>query len=198
MRDWPFPIKIYALGRFAVVRDDVPLQFVGKSPKKPLELLKGMIAFGARKVGEKALATALWPQAEDPIQALSITLHRLRKLIGQETIERQDGYLSLNSRRVYVDVWALEHVLLLTRGACDTGDVNALVALSQELMAIYGGGLVSDNGDARWTLTLRDRLSERVLGQLAAAARVMERAGRHSDAAAAGQRAMEIKYQTQA
>jgi hypothetical protein len=60
------------------------------------------------------------------------------------------------------------------------------------------GGLVSDNGDARWALTLRDRLSERVLGQLAAAASVMERAGRHSDAAAAGQRAAEIEYQTQA
>ena len=44
---WPWPIRIYALGRFEIQRDDQPLQFVGKVQRKPLGLLKAIVAFGS-------------------------------------------------------------------------------------------------------------------------------------------------------
>ena len=31
-----WPLKIYTLGRFGLVRDGVPLHFTGKVPRKPL------------------------------------------------------------------------------------------------------------------------------------------------------------------
>jgi LuxR family transcriptional regulator, maltose regulon positive regulatory protein len=93
--EWPFPVKIRTLGPFSIVLNNEPLRFSGKAPKKPLELLRGLIAFGGRRVSESMIATALWPHGGDPMQALATTLHRLRRLIGEESIERQNGYLSL-------------------------------------------------------------------------------------------------------
>jgi LuxR family maltose regulon positive regulatory protein len=48
---WPFPVKVYTLGRFSALLDDVPLEYSGKAQKKPFELLKAMIALGGRAVG---------------------------------------------------------------------------------------------------------------------------------------------------
>lgn len=42
-----WPLKIYTFGRFGLVRDGVPIHFAGKVPRKPLELLKALIACGA-------------------------------------------------------------------------------------------------------------------------------------------------------
>jgi LuxR family transcriptional regulator, maltose regulon positive regulatory protein len=61
---WPWPVKIYTLGRFKVLKDDQPLQFAGKVQRKPLALLKAMIAFGGRHVREELLIDALWPDAD--------------------------------------------------------------------------------------------------------------------------------------
>jgi len=192
LKDWPFPVKIYALGNFSVWRNGEALKFSGKSPKKPLELLQGIIAWGGRNVDERSLAAALWPRAEDSVQALAVTLHRLRKLIGDETIERQDGHLSLNPRRAFVDVWALQNVLLLTAAACQAHDADAVVPLTQQLMALYGGAFLSGNGAVHWAASLRAKLRKELLGQLGAAADLMLQAGLHSEAAAARRRAAEI------
>ena len=64
LEEWPYPIKIYTLGRFEIIRDDEPLHFSGKEQKKPLELLKALIAFGGRDVPEERLTDALWPDAD--------------------------------------------------------------------------------------------------------------------------------------
>lgn len=192
LRDWPFPVKIYALGSFSVLRNDEPLKFAGKSPKKPLELLQGIIALGGRNVSERSLARALWPQAEDPVQALSVTLHRLRKLIGEETIERQNGHLSLNSRCAFVDVWALQDALRSTAAACQAHDAGSVVPLTQQLMALYGGAFLSGNHEVHWAAPLRNKLRKELLRQLGAAADFMLQSGLHSEAAAARQRVLEI------
>lgn len=52
-RTWP--LMIYTLGRFGLVRDGVPIHFYGKVPRKPLELLKAIITCGGRGVSEEQL-----------------------------------------------------------------------------------------------------------------------------------------------
>src|SRR4051794_2057785 len=42
-RTWP--IKIYALGSFTVLKDEVPIGFSRKTQKPPLELLQALIAW---------------------------------------------------------------------------------------------------------------------------------------------------------
>ena len=61
---WPWPIKIFTLGRFEVLRDGEPVRFARKVQRKPLALLKALIAFGGRTVREDLVMDALWPEAE--------------------------------------------------------------------------------------------------------------------------------------
>jgi LuxR family maltose regulon positive regulatory protein len=56
---WPWPIRVYTFGRFAVIRDDEPLTFSRKVQRRPLGLLKTLIALGGREVREERLIDAL-------------------------------------------------------------------------------------------------------------------------------------------
>ena len=60
----PWPVRVYTLGRFEILKEDKPIQFAGKTPKKPLELLKSIIAFGGRNVSQNQLIEVLWPDAD--------------------------------------------------------------------------------------------------------------------------------------
>jgi LuxR family maltose regulon positive regulatory protein len=192
LRDWPFPVKIHALGHFTVLLDDQPLKFTGKTPKKSLELLMILIAFGGRFVSERTLATALWPQAADPMQALATTLHRLRKLIGDEVIERQEGKLSLSSRHVWVDVRAFEHGSIALNAACQAGELASLVPLTEQLITLYGDGFLAGSSVASWAEPLRDKLQAKMLRQLEAAALAMVQGGQYSEAVATYRKALRI------
>ena len=59
LENWPWPLKIYTLGRFELSKDGKPLQFSGKVQKKPLLLLKAMIALGGKDIREERLRFAL-------------------------------------------------------------------------------------------------------------------------------------------
>ena len=98
LENWPWPVKIYTLGDFSVIIDGQPLQFYGKAQKKPLELLKAMLALGRCNINREILAETIYPDAEadDAHQALASTLHRLRNLIGHNAVTQQQGQLSLS------------------------------------------------------------------------------------------------------
>lgn len=113
IEQWPWPVKLYLLGRFSVVIDDVALKTSGKAQAKPLELLKALVAGGGREVAAATLGTQLWPDLDgDAAQnALDTTLHRLRKLLRvDDAILVQLSKLSLNPAKVWVDVWAFERL----------------------------------------------------------------------------------------
>ena len=101
VESWPWAIKIFTLGRFEVRRDDVPLRFGRKVQRKPLALLKTLIALGGHAVREDLVMDALWPEASGDAArvAMASALHRLRGLLGLEAaIVRQDSQLSLDAR----------------------------------------------------------------------------------------------------
>lgn len=87
---WPWPLRIYALGRFALQRDGITLAVEGKAQKKPLELLRVLVAHGATQAGQGAdvreLVELLWPdlEANAPKASFDMTLMRLRKLLQVE------------------------------------------------------------------------------------------------------------------
>ena len=149
---WPWPVRIYTLGRFSVVKQGTPLRFGAKAQKKPLELLKALIAFGGRDVPEGRLADALWPDAEGDAaaQALASTLFRLRKLIGEETIRRQDSRLTLDATSCWVDCWAFER---LSRD--DSGDAPMRRA---KLRRLHQGSFLDGADNAPWAQPMRQRL----------------------------------------
>jgi hypothetical protein len=117
---WPWPVKIFTLGRFDVLTDDRPVRFPGKAQKKPLALLRALVALGGQNVSEERVAEVLWPDAEGDAahQALSVTLHRLRRLLGHDrAVSRNDGRLSLDPAHCWVDVWSVEQTLARAEAA---------------------------------------------------------------------------------
>ena len=70
-------LRVYTLGRFQVCLQDKPLQFAVRSHRKPLELLKVLIALGGEQVAEEPLCDALWPDTEGDHahSTLASTLH---------------------------------------------------------------------------------------------------------------------------
>ncbi len=109
--NWPWPLKIVTLGRFAILRDDEPIRSGGKLQHKPMELLKAIISFGGKEVPKDTVVDILWPHAEGDMarQAFDTTLYRLRRLIGNDkAIGLQGEQLSLDARYCWVDVRAFE------------------------------------------------------------------------------------------
>jgi len=114
LENWPWPFRVYTLGRFAVLKDGDPMDFTGKASRKPLELLKAVIALGGEEVSKDALIDALWPELEGDHAARSFetALYRLRKLLGDETIlVLKDRKLTLDERYAWIDVSAIDGLL---------------------------------------------------------------------------------------
>ena len=105
------PVAIHALGRFEVLVHNEPLRFVFKAPRKPLDLLKGLLISGGDSVGQHTLCEALWPDLESwsAGRALNTAVFRLRKLLGDKSAIRVDcGQIGLERRYCRVDAWEFE------------------------------------------------------------------------------------------
>ena len=153
---WPWPVKVRTLGGFEIVCDGKRLDFGGKAPKKPLALLKCLIAFGGRNVPEYRMADALWPgeDADLAAKALDVTLFRLRKLLGQaQAVIASDDVLSLNANLFWTDVWAFEEAAL-GAAQCENENDDRL----GEAMALYAGEFLPADTASAWSLKLRERL----------------------------------------
>ncbi len=166
---WPFPLKIHTLGRFALLRDDKPLRFEGKAQKKPLELLKLLIALGGREVAESRVADVLWPDTEagQARQNFKVALHRLRKLIGNEVLVLHEGKLTLDARQAWVDVWAFERLLNESAAHRHAGRPAAAIETGQRAIKLYQGPFLAAD-DQAFVLPPRERLRAKLLGQIGA------------------------------
>jgi ATP/maltotriose-dependent transcriptional regulator MalT/DNA-binding SARP family transcriptional activator len=173
---WPWPIRVYALGRFEVQVDGERLTFAGKAQGKPLALLRALVAFGGHETTEQELADALWPDAEGDAahKTLSVTLHRLRRLLRhEEAIQRQEGRLRFDPTRVWIDVHALD--ACLKRAGQTSHEPRA--RLVNAAIQLYRGPLLPGEEDEVWIIAPRERLRARVLRELAELARENEMAG---------------------
>jgi len=163
------PLHIYTLGRFSLVRDGAMLRYRRKSPSKPLALLKVLIACGGRQVGAASIAAILWPDKDGDLaqQSFEITLHRLRKYLGDDGfLLLEDGRLTLNSAKSWVDVWEFErHLsdlrrLMATPGTDDTGRFEVL---TNRLLLMYQGHFLSLDDKTCWMVSMQERLRNKFI-----------------------------------
>ncbi|HEY9199018.1 MAG TPA: BTAD domain-containing putative transcriptional regulator [Gammaproteobacteria bacterium] len=190
---WPWPVRIYTLGRFAVVHDGEPVRFSGKTQKKPLELLKFLIASGGRDVATEKIADILWPDADGDAaaQALRVAVHRLRKLLGDErAMQVHDAGLSLDARFCWVDTWAFERLLPNARpaGALAAEQVDACV----RGLALYKGPFLGGSPVASWAVPLAERLRLKFLRYTLALGETLEADSQHATAADCYQRGLDV------
>ena len=174
--EWPYPVKIYTLGRFEIIRDDEPLHFSGKEQKKPLELLKVLIACGGRDIPRERLIDALWPDADGDLafKSFETTLGRLRKLLGSDDVLLYRGrQLTLNPQLCWVDSLALEQLFDVMRGMPD-GETLPLCA---KAIALHKGPFLPTDSDLPWAVVSRETLKNRLLRVIATVGRHYEQAG---------------------
>jgi LuxR family maltose regulon positive regulatory protein len=165
IEDWPWPVKIYTLGNFELLKDGKPLQFSGKVQKKPLLMLKALIAQGGKDVREDHLADLLWPDADgdQAHSAFTTTLFRLRRLIGSEkAIEVLEGKATLNPRYVWVDAWAFERTFTraedLWKNRHPHRHEEEEGQLVDKAMALYKGHFLQVDEKQSWSAFYRERL----------------------------------------
>ena len=178
LEHWPWPVRIYTLGRFGVVIDGQRLRFERKAQRRPLELLMALISLGGRDVSEPHLSEMLWGdgEADSARAALKSTLFRLRKLLGDETLLLQDNRLSLNPNRVWVDAWAFE------RRAAHAEFAHTPAPDVERMLALYQGPFLGDAEGAPWALPARERLRTKLLRALTEASRQHLQDGRPAQA----------------
>ena len=176
LEHWPWPLRVYSLGAFRLEIDGKPVRFAGKVPRKPLELLKFLVARGGRDVEVTAVMDSLWPDSEGDAgyKAFEMALSRLRKILGRaDTLILTEGRLSLDPRWCWTDVWALE--LHLEAGE-QHGKRSATeeLAEAEKVLALYRGSFLDGADDPPWAVALRDRLHHRVLRLLRHAGATLE------------------------
>ena len=188
---WPWPLRIHTLGRFALIVDGEPMSFDGKVPRKPLALLKALIALGANAVPEHMLTDALWPdeEADAAHDAFNVTLHRLRKLLpgGAERVRLHDGRLSLDSHSCWVDCQAFEALLADTSAATDAQSFERM----RQAFALYQGHFLADEDGEAWSVSTRERLRAKFSRVVVAHGVGLSAAGRDEEAIACYQRGIE-------
>jgi DNA-binding SARP family transcriptional activator len=172
---WPWAVRVFTLGRFEVQVDEVPLRFEGKTPRRPLNLLKAIVALGGRDVPTSRLVDLLWPDEEGDAgnKALGVALLRLRKLLSKhDALAVTDEQISLNPDLVWVDAQAFERLaeqadqqLLEAQPACAR-------ELLQQVLGLYKGNFLPGDGEQPWVVKHQLRLR----GMLA---RIIENIGTH-------------------
>ncbi|WP_207680905.1 BTAD domain-containing putative transcriptional regulator [Desulfonema magnum] len=197
--NWPWRLKIFALGRFSVVRDGKAVRFSGKAQQKPLSMLKALLAFGGREVREDQIADALWPDADGDMahRSFATTLHRLRKLLGDHrAVKLRDGRLTLDQRYCWVDVWAFQRTFGQADAAWRKGTARAdnkeVIRLAQKAIEIYKGPFLAEENSEYWTFPLRELLRSKFLRGVSKLGQYWEKDGQWGKAAECYQRGLEV------
>src|SRR5690349_1760153 len=152
---WPWPIRIHALGGLRIVVDEQPLVFGARAQRKPLDLVKAIVAHGPPSVDAAVVLDALWPDAEGAAARASfdMTVMRLRKMLGRDdALVLEAGRIGFDAAVVWVDAHAF------SAGASDD----------------YPGPLFANDAVAPWWAAARERLHQQFLRRAVERGRCLE------------------------
>ena len=158
---------------FKVLKGGEEIRFARKTQKRPLELLQALIAHGGTDVAVTTLTESLWSEAEGDAayHAFENTLYRLRQLLGSAgAVTLSGGKVSLDARRCWVDVWALERQV---GSGARAGSQREL----DNVLQLYRGHFLGQEGEQPpWALPTRERLRDKFLRHVLSAAQAYEQA----------------------
>jgi LuxR family maltose regulon positive regulatory protein len=161
--NWPRPIEVRVFGKMEVLFDGQTATAKGKSQLRLLKLLKLLLIAGKSGKTQSSLIGSLWPEAEDGRSALSVAIHRLRKLLKcDEAIVVSGGRISVNMELIASDLFAFDSFCDRVDNLPADSPVNKVVQFSNELLGIYRGSLCDGEEDT-WLLPARERTHQRFL-----------------------------------
>ncbi len=142
--NWPWPVKIYTMGSFALEVDGTSVDLSSGKHRRPCILLKYLIAAEPHGIAETALADILWPDADGDMamRNLRTNIFRLRKLLGRsDAVQAVQGRLKLNQQLCWNDTFELNRILL---SIAELSDQDALSAIT-EFLKMYGSVFLPDD-----------------------------------------------------
>jgi DNA-binding SARP family transcriptional activator len=200
---WPYPLKIYTLGRFGLIKDGNPVQFTVRVQHKPLTLLKALIALGGRDVSVDRLIDILWPEADGDAAhtAFKTTLSRLRDLLCVEkAITVKEGKVTIEPCYCLVDVWLFERIINQLENLGNDGtSKNSMVKffqLSREAYEMYTGHFLSDDTEP-WMVVFREHLRNKFLRNIEMIGQLYEQAGDFNNAIKFYQKGIDVDNLTE-
>jgi DNA-binding SARP family transcriptional activator len=158
---WPWPLKINTLGLFEILRDDKPVKLAGRAFRKPLYLLKAIIAYGNPEVNINKVTDAFWPDSDgdQAHSAFSTTLNRLRSLLDLKgTIRLRDGILMIDESICRVDARVFTDFIGKADQLWEQGEKKQSVAVYEKATACYSGNFLEHESDIAWAMPYRERL----------------------------------------
>ncbi|MBI1943547.1 MAG: hypothetical protein HYS35_07755 [Betaproteobacteria bacterium] len=184
VKDWPWSFRVRTMGTFGVLRHDAPLVSAGKAQRRPLEMLKVLIACGGDRVSEDRVTGALWPRidGDSAHRSFNSTLHRLRKLLGEDrAVLLHEGKVTLDRRFFWVDAWAFDELVgqieaAFARARPDL-DAERVQSFSARLLDLYRGPFLAADADEAWQLERRERMRSRFVRAMLAIGRWWEQSG---------------------
>ncbi len=199
LESWPWPLKLYTLGTFGLLKEEKPLSFSRKVQHKPLLMLKVLVALGGKDVPEGQMTDILWPEAEGDLahQSFATTLRRLRKLLGNEkAVSLREGRVTLDARHCWVDAFAFESLLTRVDAAAQSGEARSDGAhaayLAEKAIALYRGPFLAGDTSHPWAVGLGERMRSKFLRAVGFLGRFLEGEGRWAEAVACYRRGLEV------
>ncbi len=184
VESWPWRFRVRAFGPFELLCHDEPVSTAGKAQKRPLEMLKILIAYGGERVAESHVTEAMWPRidGDSAHRSFTSTLHRLRKLLGDEkAIVLHEGRLTLDRRSFWADTWAFDELVdeidatfKRERSAVESARVERF---ADRLRALYRGALFAHEPEEAWQLQARERKRNRFVRAMTDIGRYWEEGG---------------------
>jgi predicted ATPase/DNA-binding SARP family transcriptional activator len=157
------PLIVRALGPLEIIRNGVTLD-VSSVPARAREMLVYLLC-QRRGCTKEQLGAALWPDADAAKlrNNFHVTLHRLRKLLGDGDWIVVDGETYSVAKNVDFDV--------------DTFEREAKAKRFENAIALYRGPFLASAATAEWADEVRDRLRNVYAGALTQHARARTAAG---------------------
>ncbi|HEY5800635.1 MAG TPA: BTAD domain-containing putative transcriptional regulator [Burkholderiaceae bacterium] len=155
---WPWPIGVRAFGKFELSLDGAVMAATGKAQQRPLALLKALMAAGGKARPQATLAALLWPDAEDGKSALNVTVHRLRKMLGNDgAVQVAQGRVLLSPVHVWCDTAAFSELSDSLPSAQKDLSTQQLLGMAANLFVLYRGQFCEGDDDT-WLLESRERM----------------------------------------
>lgn len=198
LEKWPWPLKIFTMGRFSLLKEDQPLLFKGKPQKKPLALIKVVIALGGRDVDELEIQEALWPDKDGDAahNAFSTAVYRLRKLVNhKEFLKVVDGKVTLDRHYCWVDLWRLEQQInqaWTTWNRVGNGETEEAATLTRNALSNYKGHFLASETEF-WVLKAREKIRKKLFSCLLSMGDYLQSQNRYQEAIMIYQRGLDIE-----
>jgi len=181
---WPFPVRVHCFGQFRLLVDDEPVRMQNKAQKKPVEMLKALIALGGNGVGESRITDMLWPDTDADLahHSFKVNLHRLRRLIGTDSVVRHGGRLSLEPQLVWWDARMFEQDRMQAMQTFRAGDFSTTLDHIQRLLRLYSAPFLPED-DMTCIYASRERYRNQLMGLLGDLGNTLYNAGDYTTSA---------------